>query len=60
MTETEALQKTVTHLRSPQFLILNLDVLQSQRDIGIQIETGAFARLQFHRSRGGDHRCVVG
>ena len=35
----------VTHFRSPQCFILIIDVLQTQRHIGIKIEAGTFARL---------------
>src|SRR2546421_2063803 len=45
---------------APQSLVLDINVLQAERNVGVEVERRALAREELDGSRCRDHRGVVG
>ncbi len=58
-TEFWRTSQAVTNLRFSQGFIRIIQILQTQRHIGIKIETCALACLKFHCAGGGNHGRIV-
>ena len=50
----------ISHPGTSRCFFFEIQILKSQRDVGIHVETAALARKKFRRSSRRDHRRIVG